>query len=79
MTLPKSIGVTTSYWRPKEDYLDHIVQALKDNIREGDFVVVSEKALSTAKGRILDEGSIAPSWIAKLLARFWMRYIWTYI
>ncbi|MCW3980947.1 MAG: coenzyme F420-0:L-glutamate ligase [Candidatus Bathyarchaeota archaeon] len=79
MTLPKSIGVTTLYWRPKEDYLDRIVQALKDVIREGDFVVVSEKALSTAKGKILDESSIEPSWTAKLLARFWMRYIWTYI
>ena len=79
MTLPKSIGVTTSYWRPKEDHLDRIVKALKDVIREGDFVVVSEKALSTARGKILDESSIEPSWTAKFLARFWMRYIWTYI
>jgi F420-0:gamma-glutamyl ligase-like protein len=79
VTLPKSIGVTTSYWKPKEDYLDNIVQALEDQILEGDFVVVSEKALSIAKGTILDEARITPSWTAKLLARFWMRYIWAYI
>ncbi len=79
MTLLKSKAIETSYWRPKEDYLDHIVQALKDQIREGDFIVVSQKALSTAKGLILNEDSIEPSWTAKLLARLWMRYVWTYI
>jgi F420-0:gamma-glutamyl ligase-like protein len=79
VTLLQSIVLETSYWRPKADYLDHIVQALKNQIREGDFVVVSEKALSTAKGLILNEDSIAPSWTAKLLARWWMRCIWTYI
>jgi F420-0:gamma-glutamyl ligase-like protein len=30
-------------------------------------------------GNILDESLIKPSWGAKVLAKFWMRYVWVYI
>ena len=71
--------ITAQYWRPGEDYIAKIVTAVKDKVGEGDFVVISEKALSTATGNILDESLVEPSWGAKVLAGFWMRYVWVYI
>ena len=53
-------AVETEYWLPGTDYLKTIVKALAGRITAGDIVVLSEKALSTAKGRILDEGQIEP-------------------
>ncbi len=47
-------------------------------LSEGDFVVVSEKAISIAKGQIVDEAQLKPSLTAKIISRFWMRWIWGY-
>jgi F420-0:gamma-glutamyl ligase-like protein len=71
-------AVETRYWMPKDNYLQIIVESLKGRIIDGDIVAVSEKALSTAKGRIIDEGQVVPGVLAKFLARFWMRIIWGY-
>lgn len=45
---------------------------------DGDFVVVSEKAVSTALGNIVDESLISPSFNARLIAKLWMRFMWGY-
>lgn len=71
--------VATQYLKPDEEYVAKIVAALKDRLREDDIVVVSEKAISTATGNIVDESVAAPSLTAKLLAKYWMRYVWAYI
>jgi F420-0:gamma-glutamyl ligase-like protein len=47
-------------------------------VDDGDFVVVSEKALSTALGNIIDESSISSGLNAKLISKLWMRIIWGY-
>jgi len=47
-------------------------------VADGDFVVVSEKALSTALGNIVDESATCASFNAKMLSRFWMRIGWGY-
>jgi F420-0:gamma-glutamyl ligase-like protein len=73
------LALTTSYWKPKQDYVDRVISGLENRLCEGDIVVVSEKAVSTATGNIVDESMIRPSWTARLLARFWMRHIWAYI
>ncbi|MEM3458374.1 MAG: coenzyme F420-0:L-glutamate ligase [Candidatus Bathyarchaeia archaeon] len=70
--------VTTKYWRPGEDYLREIIHNVKGKIADGDFVVVSEKAISTASNNIIDEGTAEPSSNAKLIAKFWMRIVWGY-
>ncbi|MFP3985125.1 MAG: coenzyme F420-0:L-glutamate ligase, partial [Candidatus Bathyarchaeia archaeon] len=44
-----------------------------------DIVVVSEKAISTATGNIVDEKFVEPSLMASFLAKYWMRYIWVYM
>jgi len=71
-------AVATSYWKPGEDFLQIIVNSLRGKIENGDFVTVSEKAVSTALGNILDESVIRPSLLARFLAKYWMRIVWGY-
>lgn len=68
--------VQTTYWVPGDDYLAIIGEALKERLDDGDIVAVSEKALSVAKGRIINEGQVKPGIVAKVLAHFWMRIVW---
>jgi len=72
----KAIKVRTRYWRPGTDHLSEIVAAALDLVEEGDIVTVSEKAISTAKGLLIDESKVRPGKMAELLARVWMRKIW---
>jgi len=74
----RTVAVTTRYWRPGEDYFRQIVDAVESNVENGDVVTISEKAISTALGNIVDENAIESSWMARLLAKYWMRYVWGY-
>jgi F420-0:gamma-glutamyl ligase-like protein len=78
MAKHKVLVVTTKYWRPGEDYLEEITRSIKGKITEGDFVVVSEKAISIALNNIVDESDIKPGLAARLIARYWMRTVWGY-
>ena len=78
MTRYIALAVATGYWKPRENYIKKITDALENKIENGDFVVVSEKAISTALGNMVDEASAKPSLTAKVLALFWMRVIWGY-
>ena len=73
-----ALAVTTKYWKPGEDYLNEIIKAIAKQVADGDFVVVSEKALSTALNNIVDESSVNPSLSAKVISRVWMRIVWGY-
>jgi F420-0:gamma-glutamyl ligase-like protein len=73
-----ALAVQTGYWKPNSNYLIPIMKALDGRIRDGDFLVVSEKALAVATGNIIDENIVKPSWQAKFLASFWMRVVWGY-
>ncbi|MBS7656536.1 coenzyme F420-0:L-glutamate ligase [Candidatus Bathyarchaeota archaeon] len=72
----KATAIRTDYWMPGSDYLEILAKALNGKIDDGDIIAVSEKALSTAKRRIIDECYVQPGRLARLLARFWMRFIW---
>lgn len=76
MTTYKALAVTTKYWKPREDYLQAIIAGVEGKIAAGDFVVVSEKAISTATCNVVDENTVEPSLNARLIARFWMRVLW---
>lgn len=78
MTKYYALPLATEYWKPGENYLNGILDAVEKRVADGDFVVVSEKALSTALGNIVDESSTRPSFNAKMLSRFWMRIGWGY-
>ena len=67
------------YWKPRCDYLHAIVDALKGVVRDGDIVAVSEKAISTATGNLVDEANVKPGLTARFLAWFWTRLVWGYI
>ena len=73
-----ALAVTTKYWKPGEDYLNEIINAIAKQVSNDDFVVVSEKALSTALNNIVDESSVNPNFNAKLISRLWMRIFWGY-
>jgi len=74
----KWLTITTKYWKPGENYLKEIVRNLQGKLADGDYVVISEKAISTALGNIVDENLIKAGLNAKLIAKFWMRIIWGY-
>ena len=76
MTKYRALAVSTSYWKPGSNYNMHIVDSLAGKLWNGDFVVVSEKALSTATCNTVDESRVEPSANARLLASFWMRMVW---
>jgi len=69
-------AVKMSYWRPGTDYLAVIASSVEGVVRDSDYVVVSEKAVSTALGRIVDEVTLRPSPAARWLAGFWTRLVW---
>jgi len=75
----RALAVTTKYWKPGQDYLKEITDSIASRVDNGDFVVVSEKAISTALGNIIDESRIRPSLNAKLIAKPWMRFVWGYV
>ena len=79
MTKYYALAVATSYWKPNSNYKQKIIEAIDGKIENGDFVVVSEKALSTATGNIIDESSVKASLSARVLASFWMRIAWGYL
>jgi len=78
MTKYYALALTTSYWKPGDNYANKIISTLESKIKNGDFVVVSEKAISTAKGNMIDESTVKPSLNARVMARFWMRIVWGY-
>lgn len=73
-----ALALRTKYWKPGTDYVAEVVGALKGKVADGDFVVVSEKAVSTAQGSIVDENAIKPTLTATVLARIWMPFAWGY-
>ncbi len=78
MTKYLALAITTDYWKPKENYIDKIIKALEGKIESRDFVVVSEKAISTALGNMVDESKVKPNQNATFMGRFWMRLAWGY-
>jgi F420-0:gamma-glutamyl ligase-like protein len=79
MTKYRALAVVTSFWKPREDFLAAIVKAIAKMVEDGDFVVVSEKALSTASGNIIDESGVQPSLSARLIVGWWMQVGWGYV
>ncbi|MFQ5759141.1 MAG: hypothetical protein ACE5IF_05645, partial [Candidatus Bathyarchaeia archaeon] len=59
----KTLAVRTRYWRPGEDYLRRVVDSIEKRVEGGDLVTISEKALSTALGGLVDEGAVQPGWV----------------
>ncbi len=78
MTKYDALAITTSYWKPGSNYIDKITNAVEGKVKSNDFVVVSEKAISTALGNVIDENKVKASLNAKTISKFWMRIVWGY-
>lgn len=72
----KAISVRTRFWRPGTDYTQEIISSISRIVEDGDIITISEKAISTASGRMVDESRVKAGKLAKLLASVWMRKIW---
>jgi F420-0:gamma-glutamyl ligase-like protein len=75
----KTIAVETRYWRPSENYIKQITNSIRYKVEDGDIVTLSEKAISTATGNIIDESVVRSGLTACLIAKYWMRLVWGYI
>ncbi len=75
----KAVAVETRYWKPRDYYARDIIEAIKNIVDNGDFVTVSEKAVSTALGNLIDEKKVDPSRLARFITKYWMRIVWPYI
>mgnify|MGYP000352190699 CR=1 FL=1 len=75
----KARAVESNYWKPGDDYIKDIIEAIKNIVADGDFVTVSEKAVSTALGNLIDEKNVEPSRLARFIAKYWMQIVWSYI
>jgi F420-0:gamma-glutamyl ligase-like protein len=78
MALFRVLGLRSKFWLPKADFVGEIVDALNGKVLDGDVVVVSEKAVSTALGYFVDESNVKAGFWAHVLANFWMRVVWGY-
>lgn len=74
----KCLAIKTGYWRPHTDHSKKIIESIKGKIKNGDFITISEKAISTASGNIIDESKVNPTLLSHLIAKYWMRYAWGY-
>jgi len=79
VTTYKALAVSTGYWKPNEDYVANIIEVVRGKLKDGDIVTVSEKAISTASGNIVDESKIKSSLAAWFLAKYWIRIVWGYV
>lgn len=73
------LSVKSAYWRPGTAYQRLLSNMIKDYVKDGDFVVISEKAIATALGNLVDESKVKASTLARLLTRFWIRFVWGYL
>jgi F420-0:gamma-glutamyl ligase-like protein len=71
-----AIPLKSEIWRPKTDFKDKIVEMVKDVVADGDYVVVSEKALSAALGRLYDESSIESDLFSRFMTYLTTRILW---
>ena len=74
----KALAIVTKYWRPGENYVKEIIEGIRGKIENGDFLVISEKAISTATNNIVDENNVKPSLSAKFIVKWWMPLVWGY-
>ncbi len=75
----KATALRTEYWKPGADYPSIILKSISSIVSDGDFVVISEKAVSTANNQLIDESKIEPGMTARLLSKVWMRWIWGHL
>jgi len=72
----KTLTLRCKYWKPGTDIYNVITERVKNHIKQRDILAVSEKAISTASGNIIDEAQIKPGTVARFLSKTWTRRVW---
>jgi F420-0:gamma-glutamyl ligase-like protein len=72
----KTIRFSSKLWKPNIDLTKTLTKILKGRVKDGDIIVLSEKALAVALGFVFDEKTIKPSKISKIFTFLWMRIVW---
>lgn len=72
-------AIKTKYWVPGDDYISIIINSTRKLLKNGDIIVISEKALAIAKKNIINEKDIKPTFVALIISRIWMRVFWGYL
>ena len=67
------------YWIPGYDFEREIISRVSRYAKTGDYLVISEKAISTALGYLVDESKLKPGLSARILARIWIPIFWGYL
>ena len=68
-----------NYWYPGIDVIGELLRAYGKIANNGDFLVISEKALAIAYGYVYDEGLINADKVTYALTLILNRYIWGYL
>jgi F420-0:gamma-glutamyl ligase-like protein len=75
----KAVAVESRYWKPGDDYITQLIEAIENIVENKDLVTVSEKAVSTSLGNLIDEKNVEPSRLARFIVKYWMRIVWPYV
>lgn len=71
-----AIALRSSVWRPGTNFKRKIAELVRNVISSGDYVVVSEKALSAALGLLCDESSIKTDVYSKIMTYLTTNVLW---
>ncbi|MEM4575872.1 MAG: coenzyme F420-0:L-glutamate ligase [Candidatus Nezhaarchaeales archaeon] len=71
-----AIALESKIWRPKTDFKKSIAELVKEVALDGDYIVVSEKALSSALGLLYDESSIKIDPYSKVMTYLTTNLLW---
>lgn len=75
----RPLRVRDDPWRPGVNVSKRLAKLLRGLAETGDILVLSEKSLAVARGRVFDESSIKPSPLSKALTLLLMRIAWGYL
>ncbi|MEM4424577.1 MAG: coenzyme F420-0:L-glutamate ligase [Candidatus Nezhaarchaeales archaeon] len=71
-----AIPLRSNVWRPGTKYKEKIAELVSGVVSSGDYVVISEKALSVALGLLYDESSIKSDPYSKLITYLTTNVLW---
>ncbi|WP_457614595.1 coenzyme F420-0:L-glutamate ligase [Methanopyrus sp.] len=71
------IPVKSRYWKVGSGAVGNALGALREvELKDGDVLLLSEKAVAVAEGELIDESEYEPGILARLLVLLWMRIVW---
>jgi F420-0:gamma-glutamyl ligase-like protein len=77
--------IKTKYITKNDDFVNEVINSLKRDIKEGkiniengDFIILSEKFVSTSENNLVDEKDAKPKFWA-YFCYYWSKYLWGYV